>query len=399
MCPVRECRSRIRRTGDVSTMPRTSEIALNTLFAEVLRGKHPLWKDRLRVEQTGILRDAPRSRPDILVHVPDTQPVVIETEYDPASTVEDDAKARLGKTPLTSADPIEQAIAVRIPESLRRDQADMAERIAAASFGYCVFSGDPASPERWPEAGWLTGSIDHIARCVEHAMVSQRLIDESMSILEEGVRLATRAIRDSSERGFTDIERDMGRVLNQHSGEQTTRMAMTIIANALTFHAAVAGTHDIPSVTQLQADSRASFQMALLEAWRRILDKINYWPIFKVASELLAPIRAATARRVLAALSAAAERLAHIGVTTRHDLSGRMFQNLIVDRKFLATFYTLPTSAALLAELAVARLDMDWNDLHSYPDLTVADLSCGTGTLLSAAYHAHPCPLPIRRRR
>ncbi len=65
-----------------------------------------------------------------------------------------------------------------------------------------------------------------------------------------------------------------------------------------------------------------------------------------------------------------------------------MFQNLIVDRKFLATFYTLPASATLLAELAAARMDNDWNDLDAYPGLRVADLSCGTGTLLSAAYHA-----------
>ena len=39
-----------------------------------------------------------------------------------------------------------------------------------------------------------------------------------------------------------------------------------------------------------------------------------------------------------------------------------MFQTLITDRKFLATFYTLPESACLLAELAVERLDVDWSD-------------------------------------
>ena len=369
-------------------MPRTGEPTFNGYFAEVLRGKHPQWRDHLGVEQTGVFPDRPRLRPDILVQAPDAQPVVVETEYAPAATVEGDARARLGKQPLASAEPIEQAIAVRIPDSLRRGQADLAERIAAADFDYCVFSGDPASPERWPETGWLAGGIDHIARCIEHAMVSQRRVDESMSILERGVRLATQAIQDAGEQGFTDIERDFAHVLNQHAGEQTNRMAMTIIANALTFHATIAGIHDIPSVTQLQANLRGSLQTALLDTWRRILDEINYWPIFKVASDLLAPIRAATARRVLTALADAADRLAHIGVTTRHDLSGRMFQNLIVDRKFLATFYTLPTSATLLAELAVARLDADWTDLAAYPELTIADLSCGTGTLLSAAYHA-----------
>ena len=54
--------------------------------------------------------------------------------------------------------------------------------------------------------------------------------------------------------------------------------------------------------------------------------------------------------------------LALLGATTFHDLTGRMFQTLITDRKFLATFYTLPESACLLAELAVERLDVDWSD-------------------------------------
>ena len=369
-------------------MPRTSEVTFNGHFAEALRGKHPSWRDHLGVEQTGVFPDDPRLRPDILVQAPNAQPVVVETEYAPAATVEGDAKARLGKQPLASAEPIEQVIAVRVPDSFRRGQADLAERIAAADFDYCVFSGDPSAPRRWPETGWLTGGIDHIARCIEHAMVSQRLVDKGMSILENGVRIATTAIRDAVALGFADVEQEFGRILNQRGGEQTNRMAMTIIANALTFHATVAGTHGVPPVAQLRDGSRTSFQMELLFAWRRILDEINYWPIFKVASDLLTTVRSDTARRTLTVLADAAEQLAHIGATTRHDLAGRMFQNLIVDRKFLATFYTRPTSATLLAELATARLDADWNDLAAYPNLVIADLSCGTGTLLSAAYHA-----------
>ena len=369
-------------------MPRTSEVALNGQLAEVLRSKHPLWRNHLHVEQTGIFSDDPRLRPDILVMPPNAQPVAVETEYTPAATVEDDAKIRLGLTPLDTADSIEQAIAVRIPDSLRRDQAELTARIAAANFDYCVFSGDPSSPVRWPERGWLTGGIDDIVRCIEHAMVSQQLVDESMLVLERGVRLATKAIQDAVDTGFTDVEQSLGRVLNQHGGEQTTRMAMTIIANALTFHATIAGIHEIRSVAQLRVEQPTSFQMAILDTWRRILEEVNYWPIFKVASDLLGPIRAPTASRILDALVSASDQLAELGVNTRHDLSGRMFQHLIVDRKFLATFYTLPTSATLLAEVAVARLKFDWKNLDSYPDLRIADLSCGTGTLLSAAYHS-----------
>ena len=369
-------------------MPRTSEVAFNSQFAEVLRGKHPLWADRLGVEQSGVFPDAPRLRPDILVRAPNSQPVVIETEYDPASGVEADATARLGLLPASSSDRIEQVIAVRVPNSLRQTQARLPARIAAADFGYCVLSGDPSSPVRWPASGWLTGSIDDIVRCIEHAMVSQRLIDESISILERGVQVATRAVEDAKLLGFGVIEEHLGQVLNQRKGEQTTRMAMTMIANALTFHASIVGPHDIPSVSQIQAKRPGSLQAALLDTWRRILAEVNYWPIFKVASDLLAPIRVHTAERILDPLVRAADRLANLGVNTRHDLSGRMFQNLIVDRKFLATFYTLPTSATLLAELAARRLDTDWGDLPGYERLSIADLSCGTGTLLSAGYHA-----------
>ena len=64
-----------------------------------------------------------------------------------------------------------------------------------------------------------------------------------------------------------------------------------------------------------------------------------------------------------------------------------MFQRLIADRKFLATFYTLPSSAHLLAELAVDRLDVDWANADDVLRLRIADFACGTGALLSAAYH------------
>ena len=81
-------------------------------------------------------------------------------------------------------------------------------------------------------------------------------------------------------------------------------------------------------------------------------------------------------------------RLAQLGATTYHDLTGRMFQTLITDRKFLATFYTLPESACLLAELAVERLDVDWSDRAAIEGLRIADFACGTGALLSAAQRA-----------
>ena len=163
---------------------------------------------------------------------------------------------------------------------------------------------------------------------------------------------------------------------------------MAILANALTFHTAIAGSHGIETVDQLRGTGGRLSKGRILHMWRYILEDINYWPIFRIASDILVPIRNGTAQRILDRLARVASELDALGATSQHDLSGRMFQRLITDRKFLATFYTLPSSAALLAELAVSRLDTDWSDGESVSALRIADFACGTGALLNAAYAA-----------
>ena len=133
-------------------------------------------------------------------------------------------------------------------------------------------------------------------------------------------------------------------------------------------------------------------------AWRRAV--VTGWcpllPLANLAARRSpAPRCEAEAGSLLEGLRAAADELARLGITTTQDLAGQMFGRLIADRKFLATFYTRPASAVLLAELAVPRLDVDWSDAKSVEALRIADLACGTGALLSAAYRA----VAVRWRR
>ena len=116
----------------------TSEIAFNNSLADVLRGKHPLWDDLLGAEQTKVIVENPRLRPDILVRSPTSQPVAIETEFFPANTVESDARSRLGLTLRDSGEVIEQAIALRVPVALQHGQAGLQNRISQATFEYCL---------------------------------------------------------------------------------------------------------------------------------------------------------------------------------------------------------------------------------------------------------------------
>ena len=69
-----------------------------------------------------------------------------------------------------------------------------------------------------------------------------------------------------------------------------------------------------------------------------------------------------------------------------HDLSGRLFHTLLTDAKFTGAYYTSVPAATLLARLVFQDWPegIDWSS-HEFPaSLNVADLACGTGTLLIA---------------
>ena len=364
---------------------RTRETTINDYLATALNSKHPRWS--VEAESTRVLADNIAKVPDIVVRMPGGMSVVLETEYSPAATVESDASGRLGKNLLQTGETVEQVVAVRLPESLSRaPQAELAEAIAQEHFDYCLLTGArPESPNRFPSAGWINGDIDALANLVEAIAVSERQLSQAAGVLEVGVSQAAGTLRELLSENRRSVLDAISEALHQADGEQTSRMAMTIVANALTFHCAIASTH--PGIAPF-ADLRSAGELtpsALLSEWDAILE-INYWPIFEIARRVLAPLPADVFRDVVGQLASVAERLVGIGVTTTQEMTGQLFGRLIADRKFLATFYTRPASAVLLAELAVALLGVDFDDYTVVKKLKVADLACGTGALLSAAY-------------
>lgn len=237
--------------------------------------------------------------------------------------------------------------------------------------------------------GQVDGDADDLAACIEHAALSERQVADGTEILEVGVRQAACRLEEFVRYRTGDDTLDrISATLHQEPSEQTTRMAIAIIANALTFHETIAGSHGIPHLEDLCFRDGTLDKVQIGRCWRRILRDINYWPIFKIASDLLRPLPIFIACKVLDRLEPVAKDLAKMGAAGTHDLSGQMFQRLIVDRKFLATFYTLPASAVLLSELAVPRFDVDWGSPEEMCGLRIADLACGTGTLLNAAYQS-----------
>lgn len=181
--------------------------------------------------------------------------------------------------------------------------------------------------------------------------------------------------------------------LRQEDGEQTRRMAATILANAFVFHGNLAGgpgaLANVATLDELRTPTGTLTKATVLKEWRRILT-INYWPIFDIARRILEVVPAVHSSTLLDSMSRTADVLLESRLMRSHDLTGAVFQKLIADRKFLAAFYTTPASAALLVDLAITPerpLHGDeWTDEDRVRSLRIADFACGTGTLLSTAY-------------
>ena len=305
----------------------------------------------------------------------------------PARTVEPEAKQRLGLQLEDSGRVIEAAIALRYPKDVA-EANDLAAALKAARLSYCVFTEGrtEGTAERFPESGWLEGTVEDLADMVRLVSVPQRAVNQASAILEGGIEWAAKFLDEVNETrpGITD---GIARLLGMSNVPQTRRMACAIIANALVFHERIAGIRDgIKPLAMVCGDGVDNPKREALAAWEAIL-RINYWAIFAVARDILAQLPSGDAAAILNRLRDTAESVDATGVDNAHDLTGRVFQRLIADRKYLATFYTLPASAALLARIAVAKMEsVDWSSAEAIGKLRIGDFACGTGALLSAVY-------------
>ena len=400
----------------------------------------------VRIENTRVIVGKPSLQPDILITGADRAPVVIEAEFMPAATAEQEAKDRLGLEVVDGRRQIEAAIALRYPEGFEFTN-DISGGLADARLEYAVFYKDET---RFPESGWLRGTPADLADIARLVSVPQSAVDAATDALQSGIDRAAAILKDLNEQ-HPAITQTVATLLGMSDVPQTHRMACAIIANALVFHDRVADIHgDIKPLRLVCNQDVANPQREIIAEWTRIL-AINYWPIFAVSRDIIEQIPTAEASRMLRLLEYTAGDVAASGANVEHDLTGRIFQRLIADRKYLATFYTLPASAALLARLAISKLEnspspsqpvipaeaepapvqtgesqrgdggessqkapspltgegwdggdqdktsspscpsmsdsyIDWSDPAAIAKLRIGDFACGTGALLSAVY-------------
>jgi N-6 DNA Methylase len=166
------------------------------------------------------------------------------------------------------------------------------------------------------------------------------------------------------------------------------RIGGLVIVNAMIFQEVLANT-----------DSRVHSLQRTIEAvnpikefanhWQYIVDKINYYPIFHIARELVLSLTASNKKTVVELVDSA-QQIVSMQAALRHDLMGRVYHRLLLEAKYLGTYYTSIPSATLLLKLALRpdAWDIAWDDLQQVANFRVADIACGTGTLLIASSDA-----------
>lgn len=172
--------------------------------------------------------------------------------------------------------------------------------------------------------------------------------------------------------------------------ESASRIAGLVLVNAMIFQEVLASLDDRvrPLAKVLREDNPVQ---AFSDHWQYIVEEIDYYSIFHLAHEVATDLASdADVSRVFQDLAKTAQRIVTNRAALRHDLMGRIYHRLLVEAKYLGTYYTGIPAASLLLALALRpdAWDVDWSDPAAVAELSVADLACGTGTLLMAAADA-----------
>ena len=196
----------------------------------------------------------------------------------------------------------------------------------------------------------LEQAADQIAK---HARVSRRVADIIAS---------------------TDQEKDRAAAL---------RIGCLVLFNALAFQDRLAAANeDVPTVNETLGQGIPG----LRRAWRHICDDIDYVPVFELAANILDVLEDGPDEIQTPVIAPLVKAMEDTRRLEGHDLSGRLFHTLLTDAKFTGAYYTSVPAATLLSRLVFHDWPphIDWSD-HEFPAaLNVADLACGTGTLLMA---------------
>ena len=345
------------------------EEGVNVLLAELLRERGI----SARAE-----RRSRKGAPDVRVELRSGDLVILECKWEgAASLLEDQLEERLQDFPEALG-----MIGVLYPARLKYTENTHSNLEAATDLQWWLHgSRGGIAPERRVRRGSAAELADHLRTLLLELEGVDRVVAAATAVgygLEQAAQQIAKHARIS--RRIADIIASTDQERNRAAA---LRIGCLVLFNALAFQDRLAAANeDVPTVGEALGHGLPG----LRRAWRSICDDIDYVPVFELASNILdvlgdGPDEIRTP--VIVPLVRAMEDTRHL---EGHDLSGRLFHTLLTDAKFTGAYYTSVPAATLLSRLVFHDWPshVDWSDCEFPASLNVADLACGTGTLLMA---------------
>ena len=345
------------------------EEGINVLLEQLLRGQGLTAKAERRSR---------RGAPDVVVELRSGDSVVLECKWEHSvSLLESQLDERLKTFPEALG-----LIGVLYPDSLRHQEDTLAGLEAVTDLQWWLHG---SRGEAIAERRIRTGSVESLADQLRNLPLELEGVDRVVAAagtvgyaLEQAAKQLNRHARLS--RRIADI---IARSDQEKDRAAALRIGCLVLFNALAFQDRLAeANEDVPTVNEALGKGIPG----LGDVWRFICDTIDYVPVFDLAVSILDVLGDGpddVQAPVIAPLVKAMEDTRRL---EGHDLSGRLFHTLLTDAKFTGAYYTSVPAATLLARLVFHNWPphIDWSD-HEFPSLLdVADLACGTGTLLMA---------------
>jgi len=334
-----------------------------------------------------------QQRPDVMFMLGGLR-VIIEGKFSDTSDADNAVKSDAASRVKSGICHI--AVALVYPKNIRTTATSQLEKILSASSLRFLIISETGLTE-WAEAtpAGILSSLRHI----HGTLIKDDIVAKSARQLSERIevtaslwiglpavcdRLSDRLGMPVKPRETAD-EQEARRVT-------ATKVASLVLANAMIFQEQLASHGDDSRIVSLRAyDTAADPIEDIKSLWHRIWTEINYVPIFKIGSEILQEIPVSqSAISAVRRLMSEAKAICANQSALRHDLMGRIYHWLLYHSKYLGTYYTATSSATLLLKLVFAQKweGQDFGSLKKLSGFVVADLACGTGTLLMAAAQA-----------
>ncbi|MYB35458.1 MAG: hypothetical protein F4X92_10165 [Gammaproteobacteria bacterium] len=370
---------------------RNREEEFNFALRDVLRETRIRWKvtpSPVNAEQTGVLsgRENAGKRPDILIVEPRFPPVVIECSFS-ASDADQDAQSRLGLSVANGFSEIKTALSVHVPALFQSAKSPKDDLAGGASIGYALYHRTGEEIRRWPDQGFIEGSVYDMASLLSSAILPKEDIERVAAEVADLVNEASRCLESLPQ----STHRKIDELIKRGSVLMSLKTAMVLWLNALLIQQRL-HMQDVEHAPALDfSPEPLPLHTQQVAVWRKI-QKQNWRAIFDPAIEILETVGNSDLQstgQALKHLVNAVQKIEMAGLGLHINVGAELFPKLSEDRKQAAAFYTQAATAELLASLTIRSGDMssdEWSHGEIFKDRCMADLACGTGTLLRAGY-------------